>query len=100
MPMKITARKASEVPQPAADGKVNEDLEALKAAMVRLPAGSVLEVEVPRGRTVRGVKAQITRAGKQLGATWKHWDAGNKVYAKPARRKRGRPPGSRRKPAG
>lgn len=95
--MKITARRATEVPQPTAAGKVNEDLEALKAAMVKLPAGSVLEVEVERGRTARGVKAQITRAGKQLGAMWKHWDSGNKVYAKPARRKRGPKPGTRRK---
>ncbi|MEX1253343.1 MAG: hypothetical protein WEE64_03285 [Dehalococcoidia bacterium] len=96
MPMKITARKESEVPQPAADGKVNEELEALRAAMAKLPPASVLEVEVPRGRTAQGVKAQITRAGKQIGSTWMHWDAGNKVYAKVVRRKRGRPPGSRR----
>ena len=40
MPMKITARRESDVPQPAADGKVNEDMEALKAAMAKLPAGT------------------------------------------------------------
>jgi hypothetical protein len=98
--MKISARRASDVPQPTAAGKVNEDMEALKAQMAKLPAGSVLEVEVDRAHTTRGVKAMITRAGKQLGAMWRHWDAGNKVYAKPARRRRGRPPGARTRKRG
>jgi len=90
MALKITARREADVPRPTATGKVNEDLEALKAQMAKLPAGSVLEVEVDRGRSPRGVKAMITRAAKQLGATWRHWHDGSKVYAKPARRRRRR----------
>jgi hypothetical protein len=90
MPLKISVRKESEVPRPRAGGKVNEELEALKDRMRSLPAGMVLEIEVAAGRTVRGAKALITRAAREAGSTWRHWHAGNRVFAQPARRRRRR----------
>ena len=90
MPLKINVRKESEVPRPRAGGKVNEEMEALKAKMGSLPAGMVLEIEVASGRTVRGAKALITRAARELGSTWRHWHAGNRVFAQPTRRRRRR----------
>jgi hypothetical protein len=90
MALKINVRKESEVPRPTAAGKVNEELEALKERMAALPAGMVLELEAVGGRTVRGVKAMVTRAARALGTSWRHWHAGNKVYARPTRRRRRR----------
>jgi hypothetical protein len=90
MPLKISLRKESDVPRPTAAGKVNAELEELKSRMASLPAGMVLEIEATGGRTVRGTKAMVTRAARALGTTWRHWDAGNKVYAQPARRRRRR----------
>ncbi len=90
MALKINVRKESEVPQPASAGRVNEDLEALKAKMGTLPEGMVLEVEVDKGRSVRSAKVLITRAAKEAGSNWKHWHLGNKVFAQPAARRRRR----------
>jgi hypothetical protein len=90
MPLRINVRKESEVPRPRAGGKVNEELEGLKDKMMGLPAGMVLEIEVAAGRTVRGAKAMITRAAREIGSTWRHWHAGNRVFAQPARRRRRR----------
>ena len=83
MPLKISVRKESEAPRPTSSGKPNEDVQALKAKMSQLPTGSVLEVQVDRGRSIRGVKTLITRASKERGSKWKHWHSGNKVYAQP-----------------
>ena len=89
MALKMTVRKQSDVPGPVSDGKINPDVEALKARMAKIGAGMVLEVEVPKGSSVRSTKALITRAATQLGgAKWKHWDSGMKVYAQPVRRRR------------
>jgi hypothetical protein len=90
MALKINVRKESEVPRPTAAGKVNEELESLKERMRSLPAGMVLELEVASGRTIRGAKAMVTRAARALGTSWRHWHAGNKVYARPTRRRRRR----------
>ena len=90
MALKITARKATEVPRPTSVGKVNEDLEALKAQMASLGPRMVLEIEPDRRRSLRGVKAMVTRAARELGVSWRHWHAGNKVFAQPTRRRRGR----------
>ena len=90
MALKINVRKESEVPRPTAAGKVNEELEALRSKMASLPAGMVLELEVATGRSVRGAKAMVTRAARALGAAWRHWHVGNRVYAQPARRRRRR----------
>jgi uncharacterized protein YggU (UPF0235/DUF167 family) len=88
MALKISVRKDTEVPKPSASGKANEDLEALRAKMAELPAGMVLEVEADKGRSVRSIKALITRAAKQQGAAWRHWHMGNRVFAQPAARRR------------
>ncbi len=90
MPLKIAVRRETDVPRPTAAGRVNEDIEMLKQKMQQLAAGMVLELEVERGRTVRGTKAMITRAARALGSAWKHWHSGNKVFAQPARRRRRR----------
>ena len=98
MPLKVTHRKEEEVPKPSASGKINEDLQALKNEMLKLGKGMVLEVETGSERAIRGTKALITRAGRQLGTRWRHWSQGTKVFAKPVERvlrRRGRP----RKPA-
>ncbi len=88
MALKISVRKDTEVPRPSASGKANEDLEALKAKMADLPAGMVLEMEADKGRSVRGIKALVTRAAREQKTAWRHWHMGNKVYAQPAARRR------------
>jgi len=92
MPLRITQRSESEVPMPTAMGKVNEDVEAIKVEMRRLGSGMVLEIEVGDAKGVRGTKLAISKAAKQIGSSWKHWNAGNRVFAKPAEpvRRRGR----------
>ena len=92
MALKINVRKETEVPRPTSTGKVNEEIEALKGKMAGLPSGMVLEVEVDKSKSVRSAKAMITRAARDLGANWRHWHSGNRVFAQPkaARRRRRR----------
>jgi hypothetical protein len=94
MPLKITHRKEEEVPRPTAAGRINENIEAIKAEMLKLGQGMVLEIETGSERAIRGTKALITRASKELGAKWRHWSQGTKVFARPvesvARRRRRR----------
>lgn len=93
MPLKITHKPEEDVPLPGRTGKVNEGLVALKAEMQKLGQGMVLEIETGSEKAIRGTKALITRASKQLGTRWRHWHMGTKVFAKPAgqvRRRRGR----------
>jgi hypothetical protein len=84
MPLTITHRKEEDVPTPSAMGMVNEDLDALKSEMRKLASGMVLEIETGSEKAVRGTKMLVTRAGTQLGARWRHWNVGTKVFAKPA----------------
>ena len=86
MPLKITHRKAEEVPRPTAAGRINENLQAIKAEMLKLGQGMVLEIETGSERAIRGTKALITRASNELGAKWRHWSQGTKVFASPAER--------------
>ena len=88
MALKISVRKDTEVPRPSSTGKANEDLEALKAKMAELPAGMALEVEADKSRSVRSIKALITRAAREQKIAWRHWHMGNKVFAQPAARRR------------
>jgi len=97
MPLQITHKRDDEVPKPGRTGKVNEDLAALIGEMRKLAAGMVLEIETGSQKSVRGTKTLVTRAAKQLGARWRHWHVGTKVFAKPVeevRRRRGRKPKS------
>jgi hypothetical protein len=86
MPLKITHRKEEEVPRPTSAGRINENLEAIKAEMLKLGQGMVLEIETGSERAIRGTKALITRASKELGAKWRHWSQGTKVFARPVER--------------
>jgi hypothetical protein len=93
MSLKITHRKAEEVPLAAGEAG-SADFNQIKAELSKLQPGMVLEVETASPRAVRGTKAMLTRAGNQLGRPVIHWQQGTVVYAKaadPARR-RGRPP--------
>ncbi len=92
MSLKITQRWAVDVPSPGSSGKVNADLESLKTEMKRIGAGMVLEIQ-PDGKSLRSAKGLVTRASRELGASWRHWSAGGKVYAQPVEqpRRRGRP---------
>ncbi len=83
MPLKILHRKEQEVPKPTAQGKVNRDLEALKAEMAKLKEGMVLEIETGGQKGVRGTKMLVTRASKELGQRWRHWHEGARVFARP-----------------
>ena len=93
MPLKFAQRTEAEVPTPLS-GKLNEDIEALKAEMRKLATGMVLEIEAGSEKTVRGTKMLVTKAGNQLGTQWRHWNVGSKVLAKPkdAIKRRGRKP--------
>jgi hypothetical protein len=97
MPLKITHRKEEEVPRPTAAGRINENLEAIKAEMLKLGQGMVLEIDTGSEKAIRGTKALITRASKELGAKWRHWSQGTKVFARPVggashrRRRRSKP---------
>lgn len=93
MSLKITHRKAEEVPFGAGQAG-SAEFNQIKAELAKLQPGMVLEVEAESARAVRGTKAMLTRAGNQLGRPVVHWQQGTTVYAKaadPARR-RGRPP--------
>ena len=92
MPLQISHKKEAEVPRPGRTGKVNEELLALKAEMAKLAQGMVLEIETGSEKAVRSAKVMVTRAAKELGAQWRHWSVGSKVFAKPAEavRRRGR----------
>ena len=94
MPLKISHRKAEDVPTPSASGKINQDLIAVKNEMAKLAAGMVLEIETSSEKAVRGTKMLVTKAANQLGARWRHWNVGTTVFAKPAEviRRRGRKP--------
>ena len=94
MPLRITHRKQEEVPTPSSSGKINEDIEAIKAEMAKLASGMVLEIEAGSEKAIRGTKLLVTKAGNQLGTKWRHWNVGTKVFAKPleAVRRRGRRP--------
>ncbi len=83
MPLRIRHLKEEEAPKPTSTGKVNEDLHGLKTEMTKLASGAVLEIEAGSEKAVRGVKALVTRAGRELGSQWRHWHAGTKVFAKP-----------------
>src|SRR5207248_5802225 len=61
MAIQITHRKEDEVPTPGAFGRVNEDLEKLKAEMRNLGAGMVFEIETGNEKAVRGAKMLITK---------------------------------------
>lgn len=93
MALKITRRSLEETPRPTSSGRVNEDLEQLKQQMRELAPGSALEFELQRPGDARRVKALVTRATRELGANWRHWSMGNKVFAAPWERQRrhGRP---------
>ncbi len=95
MPLKIRQVPESEVPKPGRTGKNNDDLVAVRREMQNLAADMVLEIEAGSEKAVRGAKTLVTRAAKELGARWQHWNVGSKVFAKPAepvRRRRGRKP--------
>jgi TusA-related sulfurtransferase len=86
MTLKIRHRKADEVPEPSSGGRVNEDFNQVKTALSTLTPGDVLEIETQDPTAVRGTKSMVTRAGKQLGRSFVHWNTGTKVFVKPASR--------------
>ena len=93
MPFNIAHRKESDVPQPTKSGRVNADLQQMKAELARLRNGMVLEIDSGSRGAVRRTKGLVTRAGNQLGARFEHWHEGSKVFARPAAavRRRRRP---------
>jgi TusA-related sulfurtransferase len=94
MSLTFRHRKAEEAPSSTAAGKTNEDLIALKGEMAKLPAGMVLEIATDGARNVRSTKMLISKAAKELGIQWSHWNVGETVFTKPAvaTRRRGRRP--------
>lgn len=83
MPLKVVRRKASQVPPPPRASKLHDDLERLKSEIGTLTADTVIEVEAVSAQAIRGVKALITRASRQVGIEVKHWHVGTKVFAQP-----------------
>lgn len=93
MPLKITHRRAEDVPTVGAAAG-SAEFNQIKAELAKLQPGMVLEIEAGTQQAVRGTKAMLTRAGNQISRPVQHWQQGTVVYAKaadPARR-RGRPP--------
>ena len=84
MPLRISHKREEEVPTPNSTGKVNQDLMELKEEMRKLGSGMVLEIEAGSEKAVRGTKLLVSKGAKQLGANWRHWSVGTKVFAKPA----------------
>ena len=85
MPLKITHRKADEVPpQPSLSGRVNDVLAEIMRELTKLAPGMVLVIETGDEKVIRATKTLITRAGKELGMPMRHWHSGTEVYAKPA----------------
>lgn len=93
MPLRITHRKAEDVPiGGAAAGSA--EFNQIKAELMKLQPGMVLEVDAGSQKALRGTKAMLTRAGHQIGRPVQHWAQGTIVYARAAEpvRRRGRPP--------
>ena len=85
MPLKITHRKADEVPpQPSLSGRVNDVLAEIMRELTKLAPGMVLVIETGDEKAIRATKTLITRAGNELGMPMRHWHSGTAVYAKPA----------------
>src|SRR5436309_813944 len=93
MPLKMTHRKAEDVPQPPGAGKGNDDLRSLKDELAKVSTGMVLEVDTGNEQDIRRTKVLITKAGRELGRPFRHWHEGTRVFAKPVdgARRRGRP---------
>ena len=83
MPLRIKHITQEEAPKPSSTGKANKDLFAVKSEMLKLGKGMVLEIETGSEKAVRGAKTLVTRASKDLGAKWRHWHVGTKVFARP-----------------
>jgi hypothetical protein len=82
--LKITHRKAEEVPTPSGtSGRVNQVLAEIMQELTKLAPGMVMVIETGDETTIRATKALITRAGNELGMPVRHWHAGTEVYAKP-----------------
>ncbi len=84
MPIKITQRKAEDVPQPQRGrGRVSHALDQVMRELTRLAPGMVLVIETEDQRDIRTTKLLITRAANQLGMPVRHWHSGNEVFASP-----------------
>lgn len=92
MPLKISHRNEADVPSPDSQGKLNAELQQLKAEMTKLEPGMVLEIEAGSAKAIRSTKMLVSRAAKQLGAEWQHWNFETTVFAKPRTVKRTRRP--------
>jgi hypothetical protein len=96
MPLRFKHVKQEEAPKPSSTGKANTELFAVKSEMLKLGKGMVLEIETGSAKAVRGTKALVTRAGKELGAKWQHWHVGTKVFARPAQPPKNIAPGRKK----
>jgi hypothetical protein len=85
MPLKFRHVREGEAPKPPSTYKPSRDLVAVKGEMLKLSKGMVLEIETGSEKAVRGTKTLVTRAAKDLGARWRHWHVGTRVFAKPMR---------------
>lgn len=93
MPMKFTQRRAEDVPTGKPGRGLNPDFLVVKSEMARLTPGLVLEIQTSTDNTVRGTKMLVTKAARELGVSWRHWNVGSTVFARPVEeaKRRGRP---------
>ncbi len=81
MTLKITHRKAAEVPSPPPTSRMSQALAEIMRELTRLAPGMVLVIDTGDANTIRATKALITRAGKELAIPVRHWHSGTEVYA-------------------
>ncbi len=97
MALKITHRKAEDVPPPQRGrGQMNKALDQIMRELTKLAPGMVLVIQTEDQRDIRTTKLLITRAANQLGIPVRHWHSGNEVFAGPVTKARSRRPRSER----
>jgi TusA-related sulfurtransferase len=80
--MKIIQRLEHEVAFPKGSAGASEELVRIRAELLHLVPGMVLEFETGDPAAVRGTKSMLTRAGKQVGVTTVQWHQGTRVFVK------------------
>ena len=77
---KLSVRKATEVPAPIHTNRAMIEQQKLYESFIAQATGSVGELVLDAGESIRSVKTRVRRAASRIGRTLEIWDADGKVY--------------------
>jgi len=72
----------SEKEAPQAPGKVSKSQAEAQSIVSQLKKGSVARIEPDEGQTIRGLRANLSRAAKTNGVKIQTWDVDQVLYVK------------------